>query len=119
MPSLKELLVAIPEASVSGNETVEVAAIAYDSRSVAPDTAFVAVRGHQRDGHEFIAQAIERGATTIVADNEEALQDLPDGVTKVLAPDTRLALANLACEFYGHPSREMTLVGVTGTNGKT
>jgi len=119
MPALKELLVAVPDARVSGNNAVEVAAIAYDSRSVAPDTAFVAVRGHQRDGHEFIPQAIERGATTIVADNEEALQNLPENVTTVLTPDTRLALANLACEFYGHPSREMTLVGVTGTNGKT
>jgi UDP-N-acetylmuramoyl-L-alanyl-D-glutamate--2,6-diaminopimelate ligase len=119
MPTLKELVVAVPEARIFGNENVEVAALAYDSRSVAPDTAFIAVRGHQRDGHEFIPQALERGATTIVADNEEALKDVPDQITKVLVPDTRLALANLACEYYGHPSREMTLVGITGTNGKT
>jgi UDP-N-acetylmuramoyl-L-alanyl-D-glutamate--2,6-diaminopimelate ligase len=119
MPSLKELLVAVPEAQIFGNDSVEVAALAYDSRSVAPDTAFIAVRGHQRDGHDYIPQALERGATTIIADNEEALKSVPDTVTRLLVPDTRLAMANLACEFYGHPSREMTLVGVTGTNGKT
>ncbi|HEX8833984.1 MAG TPA: UDP-N-acetylmuramoyl-L-alanyl-D-glutamate--2,6-diaminopimelate ligase, partial [Abditibacteriaceae bacterium] len=119
MPSLKELLVATPEARLIGNETIEVAALAYDSRSVAPDTAFIAIRGQLRDGHEFIAQAVERGATTIVADNEDAVRDLPDHVTSLIVPDTRLAMANLACEFYGHPSREMTLVGITGTNGKT
>lgn len=119
MPSLKELLVAVPEARVLGDENIEVSTLAYDSRQVAPGTGFVAVRGQAHDGHEFIPQALERGATAIVADNEAALSSLPPAATGVLVPDTRLALANLACEFYGHPSREMTLVGVTGTNGKT
>jgi UDP-N-acetylmuramoyl-L-alanyl-D-glutamate--2,6-diaminopimelate ligase len=119
MPSLKELLVAVPEARVLGDDNIEVSTLAYDSRQVAPGTGFVAVRGQAHDGHEFIPQALERGATAIVADNEEALASLPPGATGILVSDTRLALANLACEFYGHPSREMTLVGVTGTNGKT
>lgn len=119
MPSLKELLAELPQAQVRGDEKIEVAAIAYDSREVAPGSAFVAIRGLARDGHEFIHQAVERGATTIVADNEEALAALSEDVTGVLVPDTRQALAMLACEFYGHPSRELLLVGVTGTNGKT
>ena len=72
MPSLKELLIGLDEARVMGDENAEVAAIAYDSREVASGTAFVAVRGLVRDGHEFIPQAVERGATTIVADNEES-----------------------------------------------
>ena len=119
MPLLKELLAGAPEGIVRGDDTVEVAAIAYDSRAVAPDTAFVAVRGQQNDGHDFIAQAVEKGATVIVAEREETIRDLPKGITSLLVEDSRLALANLACEFYGHPSREMTLVGITGTNGKT
>jgi UDP-N-acetylmuramoyl-L-alanyl-D-glutamate--2,6-diaminopimelate ligase len=119
MPSLKELLTELPQAEVRGDEKIEVAALAYDSREVAPGSAFVAVRGFARDGHEFIPQAVERGAAIIVADNEAALAELPGHVTGVLVPDTRAALAFMACEFYGHPSREMLLVGVTGTNGKT
>jgi UDP-N-acetylmuramoyl-L-alanyl-D-glutamate--2,6-diaminopimelate ligase len=119
MPTLKELLAELPEAQVAGDENVEVVAIAYDSRQVSSGAAFVAIRGFERDGHEFIASAVERGAGVVVADNEQTLQKLPDFVTRVLVEDTRHALAMLACEFYGHPSRELTLVGVTGTNGKT
>lgn len=128
MPSLKELLASTPDAQIIRNggrvsldeaAPVEVAALAYDSREVAPETAFVCVRGQKRDGHEFIPQATEKGATTIVAEDESALLQLPSHVTGVLVKDSRLALANMACEFYSHPSREMLLVGVTGTNGKT
>lgn len=119
MPSLQELLTTLPEARVVGDGAAEVFALAYDSRQVAVGTAFVAVRGQQRDGHEFIEQAVARGATVIVADNEEAVRDLPETITRVFVPDTRHALALLACEFYGNPSRELFLVGVTGTNGKT
>jgi UDP-N-acetylmuramoyl-L-alanyl-D-glutamate--2,6-diaminopimelate ligase len=119
MPFLKELLNGTPEARVRGDENADVAAIAYDSRQVGPGTAFVCVRGHTSDGHDFVPQAIERGATVIVAQDENAVAHLPENITVVLVPDTRRALANLAAEFYGHPSREMTLVGVTGTNGKT
>jgi UDP-N-acetylmuramoyl-L-alanyl-D-glutamate--2,6-diaminopimelate ligase len=119
MPTLKELLLELPGARVEGDANIEVAAIAYDSRQVSTGAAFVAIRGFERDGHEFIASAVERGASVIVADNEAALQKLPDSVTRVLVNDTRHALAMMACEFYGHPSRELTMVGVTGTNGKT
>ena len=119
MPSLKELTVTLPEARIIGSDATEVAAIAYDSREVGPGTAFVCIRGQNRDGHTYIAQAVERGAGTIVADNLESLANLPATVTGVVVPDTRVALASMACEFYGNPSREMLLVGITGTNGKT
>jgi UDP-N-acetylmuramoyl-L-alanyl-D-glutamate--2,6-diaminopimelate ligase len=119
MPKLQELLQELPEAHVIGNADVEVSSLAYDSRQVSSGAAFVSIRGLIRDGHEFIPLALERGASVIVADNQAALENLPDGVTGVLTPDTRRALALLACEFYGQPSRELLLVGVTGTNGKT
>lgn len=119
MPLLKELLVELPQAQIKGDPDCEVVAIAYDSREVAAGAAFVAIRGYTVDGHDFIAPAVERGARVIVADNEAALQNLAPDVTGVLVPDTRAALAMMACEFYGHPSRELMMVGVTGTNGKT
>ena len=119
MPLLKELLIGLDDVRVVGDENAEVAAMAYDSRMVSPGTAFVAVRGHERDGHTYIDQAVARGASVIVADNEESVRDLPENITRVFTPDTRRALALLGCEFYEHPSHELFLVGVTGTNGKT
>jgi len=119
MPKLQELLQELPQARIRGNADVEVSSLAYDSRQVSSGAAFVCIRGLVRDGHEFIPVALERGASVIVVDHDEALETLPEDVTGVIVPDTRRALALLACEFYGHPSREMLLVGVTGTNGKT
>ena len=86
MPSLKELMVALPDARVYGDDAVEVAAIAYDSRQVAPETTFVCIRGQQANGHDFIPQAIERGATAIVLDDEKLLTELPQQVTGILVP---------------------------------
>jgi len=119
MPSLKELLQSLPEVEIIGDENQNIAAVNYDSREVQPGSAFVCILGVARDGHEFAPAAVERGATVVVAQNREAVEDLPAHVTRVFVPDTRRALALMACEFYGHPSREMMLVGVTGTNGKT
>ena len=119
MPLLKELLQSLPDAEIQGDANQNIAAVNYDSREVQPGSAFVCILGVARDGHEFAAAAVERGATVVVAQNREAVADLPAHVTKVFVSDTRRALAMMACEFYGHPSREMTLVGVTGTNGKT
>lgn len=119
MPALKELLTELPQARVLGDIESEVAAIAYDSREVSAGAAFVAIRGYERDGHDYIVSAIERGAHVIIAEKEESVRDLPPEITRVIVPDTRFALAMMACEFYGHPSRELTLIGVTGTNGKT
>ena len=99
-------------------ETIaEVAGITADSREVVPGGCFVAVRGVAVDGHRFIGSAMEKGATIIVA--EELPAELPAGVVGVRVPDSRAALGHLASRFYGDPSDELTLVGVTGTNGKT
>jgi UDP-N-acetylmuramoyl-L-alanyl-D-glutamate--2,6-diaminopimelate ligase len=89
--------------------------VAYDSRAVTRGNVFVALKGVHADGATFARQAVERGAVAVVAE-----QPLPDLSVPVLqASDARLALAELAADFYGHPSGRLRVVGITGTNGKT
>ena len=90
--------------------------VAYDSRAVTPGQVFVALKGQHADGTAFARQAIERGAAAIVSE-----QPAPDGVHVpwAIVEDARLALAVLAAAFYRDPSREMRVIGITGTNGKT
>lgn len=95
---------------------VMVTAVAYDSRRVVPGAVFVALKGVKADGVAFAEQALSRGAAAIVA---ETPTPEGKGSTWLRVSDARLALALLGAEFYGHPSREMPVVGVTGTNGKT
>lgn len=87
--------------------------VAYDSRAVLPGSAFVAVTGFKRDGAEFAAQAMSRGASLVVAEREIS------GYPTVVVPNARISLAGLAVAVYGDPSAEMEVYGVTGTNGKT
>jgi UDP-N-acetylmuramoyl-L-alanyl-D-glutamate--2,6-diaminopimelate ligase len=89
--------------------------IAYDSRTVQAGNVFVALKGVRADGTTYARQAVERGAIAVVAE-----QPLPDiGAPVIQAADARLALAELAADFYGRPSERMRVVGITGTNGKT
>lgn len=94
-----------------------VSALTADSRQVVPGAVFVAVRGPVSDGHDYIGAAIERGASVIVA--EELPVSGHSGVTFVKVANSAVALGYLASEWYGNPSRHLTLIGVTGTNGKT
>ena len=93
-----------------------VTGVVHDSRAASPGTVFVAIRGHRADGATFAHDAIARGASAVVAETPA-----PAGVTVpwLVTADARLALAELAEVFHGHPSRELVVVGVTGTNGKT
>ncbi len=91
--------------------------IVFDSRKATAGTVFVAIRGEKADGHNFITQAIKQGCTDIVC--EEKPKEVIDGVNYTVVADTHKVLGELASEYYGHPSRELKLVGVTGTNGKT
>ena len=93
-----------------------VTGITCDSRQVQPGSLFVAVNGTRMNGAEFAADAVERGAAAVVS--EQAL-DLPEGAIQFKVKDTRRALAALATAFYGRPSHDLAVVGVTGTNGKT
>lgn len=114
---LKELLHAIPVLQVVGPLEVEVDAIAFDSRKVQQGTLFVAVRGVHTDGHLFVGKAVEGKAVAVVV--EELPEHTDDAVTYVQVSDSAYALGVLAANFYGNPSQELKLVGVTGTNGKT
>ena len=114
--TLKELLTGLEGCRVSGDDQLTVPAVAYHSQDVVPGSVFVALKGARTDGHRFLDAALNRGARVIVTE-----QDLtpPPGVTVVRVPDARLDLAHLSAAFYRHPSRELVLVGITGTNGKT
>jgi len=113
---LKDLIESIETQEIIGPETAEILGIAYDSREVKAGWLFVAVSGHQVDGAQFITEAVSRGAPAVVSENQ---LDLGSGVTHIRVPHARRALAELANVFYGDLSRAMTVVGVTGTNGKT
>jgi UDP-N-acetylmuramoyl-L-alanyl-D-glutamate--2,6-diaminopimelate ligase len=115
--SLKDLVAALPHAEVRGDPSVLVEAITCDSRQVIPGSLFVAYRGVTLDGHEFIPQALAKGAVAIVAEAE--LEWIGGQVPLVLVPDSREALAYLSAAWYGFPARQLTVVGVTGTDGKT
>ncbi|MDN3642540.1 UDP-N-acetylmuramoyl-L-alanyl-D-glutamate--2,6-diaminopimelate ligase [Lutimonas halocynthiae] len=117
MKKLKDILYGVSVESVKGSTDISIAAVAFDSRKVVSDTLFVAQKGLLFDGHTFIATAIEKGAAVVVC--QDLPVEMPDGVTFVQVIDANEALAILASNFYDNPSSELTLVGVTGTNGKT
>jgi UDP-N-acetylmuramoyl-L-alanyl-D-glutamate--2,6-diaminopimelate ligase len=112
---LKTLLATIPVREIIGPSDRAVESIAYDSRRVQRNGLFVAMRGEKSDGHDFIGQAIEKGASVIVAEREET----HPRATCVVVENTRPALADLAAKFYGFPAQKLKLAAVTGTNGKT
>jgi UDP-N-acetylmuramoyl-L-alanyl-D-glutamate--2,6-diaminopimelate ligase len=103
---------------VIGDRERAVNGITIDSRSVSPGDCFVAIRGEHSNGHDFVMQAIERGASVVVVEAAHRL-DVPLSTTAVHVPDTRRALSAIAAGFYGQPSHALSVIGVTGTNGKT
>jgi UDP-N-acetylmuramoyl-L-alanyl-D-glutamate--2,6-diaminopimelate ligase len=113
-----ELAARVEGARISGNPDVKVRGIAHDSREVKPGDLFACLVGGTFDGHRFAPEAVARGAAALLAGEDRAFP-LPEGVPAILVSDTRRALPLLAAALYGNPSRDMKLVGVTGTNGKT
>jgi UDP-N-acetylmuramoyl-L-alanyl-D-glutamate--2,6-diaminopimelate ligase len=112
---LKTLVAAISPRQIIGPLDRVVESIAYDSRRVQRNGLFVALRGEKSDGHQFVEQAVEKGATVIVTEHEVQ----SPRATCVVVDDTRSALADLAAIFYERPARRLKLAAVTGTNGKT
>ncbi len=120
---LSELLNNISVIQVAGSpEKVEVKSITVDSREVHPGCIFVAIKGFKQDGHKFIPQAVSKGASAIVLDNNDAEFDhlfKNNDVVKILVHNSRKTLAQLADALYNSPSQKLNLIGVTGTKGKT
>ena len=115
MKLFSELLEETPVREVHGDAGI--GALTYDSRSAGPGSCFFAVAGTQCDGHDFIPAAVAQGAAAVVC--ARLPERLADGVAYAVVDDSAGAMADMAAAFYGHPSRELKLVGVTGTNGKT
>ena len=117
MMKLSQILSGTPVPCPAGKGDIPVTLVCSDSRQVRPGCAFVAIRGSRCDGHDFIPEAIRNGASVIVCEQD---YDAPQGDAVILKTgDTRLALALMASNYYGRPSEKLTLVGITGTNGKT
>ena len=114
---LKDLLEGVIYRMIQGNLETEIASLHFDSRKVGEKDLFVAQRGVHVDGHVFIERAIAAGAVAVVC--EQLPERLVEGVTYLEVDDTACVLGILAANYYGNPSRELKLVGVTGTNGKT
>jgi UDP-N-acetylmuramoyl-L-alanyl-D-glutamate--2,6-diaminopimelate ligase len=110
-----DALLAGLDVRIHGDSSTEISELACHSQQVKPGALFVALRGTQTDGHRFLKQAIEAGAAAVLI--EEAPEGL--GVPAAVVPDSREALAEVAARFFGDPGAEITLIGVTGTNGKT
>lgn len=114
---LKELLKNAGKYEIYGNDGIEISDIEIDSRKIKKDNAFIAIRGTQADGHNYIEKAIELGASTIIC--EKIPETVTEGVTYVTFNNTEDVVGNIATTFYGNPTEKLDLVGVTGTNGKT
>ena len=111
------LLDALADKRVLGQLPAEIRGVAYDSRKVAPGEIFVAIPGLKQDGRRYVEDALARGATAVVLEGADLLEGR--SVARVLVGSARAALARLADAYFGHPSGSLTVIGITGTNGKT
>jgi UDP-N-acetylmuramoyl-L-alanyl-D-glutamate--2,6-diaminopimelate ligase len=117
MKTLKELITLISPLEIKGNTDVLVPAISINSSSIKEGSLFVAIKGEKLDGHAFINEAIEKGAKVIIHEND--IEGPKDEIVYVKVADTHEACGIIASNFYDNPSKNLKLVGVTGTNGKT
>ena len=116
---LEAMLESVPNTRVIGNRDVEISHLVADSRQVKPGGLFFALRGQRSDGHLYLQQAIDGGAAALVVEKSAALPVMEKAIPIVKVEDSRMALGWFADRFYGHPSLQLCLIGVTGTNGKT
>jgi UDP-N-acetylmuramoyl-L-alanyl-D-glutamate--2,6-diaminopimelate ligase len=113
---LTEIIQTVKPLAIDGPLDRDITGITYDSRRVMPGNLFVAVRGERTDGHRFVEAAIDRGATAVVLERECGFNPR---ATRIKVADTRRTMALASASFYNHPSQQLKVVGVTGTNGKT
>lgn len=120
---LTNILSGLEGLKVKGSLEVEISQIRNSSNEIEKGDMFIAIDGFETDGHQYIPEAIAKGAKVIMAQadkvTKEMVKGLPEDVTFILAPDTRYAIAICSCNFYQNPSRKLKLIGITGTKGKT
>jgi UDP-N-acetylmuramoyl-L-alanyl-D-glutamate--2,6-diaminopimelate ligase len=119
---VNDIIGELKDFTIAGDRDREIRGLTFDSRQVKPGYLFAAIRGQEADGHRFIPLALEAGASVIVAEEDPSpgiSEDRLEDLTWIRTSSSRLALALMAAAWYDHPSRELHLVGVTGTNGKT
>ena len=114
--TVKQLLEDLQYTLVQGTVDREVSELVYDSRKALQDGIFVCISGAVRDAHDFAAEVVEKGITTLVVEKDV---EVPEHVTVIKVEDTRYALACLSAAYFGHPARELKTIGITGTKGKT
>lgn len=112
---LSKLICELEYKCINNNTDVEITGICYDSKKIAPGNIFVCIPGYITDGHSFINEAVGKKAAAIIAEKEVETEDIP----VITVNDARKALAVVSAAFYSHPEREVKVIGVTGTNGKT
>lgn len=113
---LRELLNEVEYTLVQGSEELEIAALCYDSRKVVPGSVYVCIPGTVVDGHDFIEKAIQAGASAIVVSKDVIV---PNEITVIQVADARLGLALMSAAFFRHPAKQLKVIGITGTKGKT
>ncbi len=118
---LKKLLIGIENFKSKGNMELDIKKVECNSKKVVPNSLFIAIKGYDFDGHEYISEAVENGAVAVMLDMSADFKKIkiPSGVTVIITDDTRKALARVSCNYFGNPSRYFKLIGVTGTKGKT
>ena len=104
---------------LQGSLETEVRDVIYDSRKIAPETMFVCMVGAVTDGHKYIPDAIDKGASVIVLEREEEAAQIPENITVLKVASARLALALMSAALFDHPARKLVTIGLTGTKGKT
>ena len=117
MKKLQDILYSVAIESIVGSTAIEVESIEFDSRKVKKEALFIAQKGVVTDGHEFISSALSNGAVAIIC--EQLPEECKKGIVYVVVENASKALGQVAANYYDNPSQKLSLVGVTGTNGKT
>ncbi len=115
---LSSILEGVSYKCVQGTIHKEIQGVSYDSRKVEQDSVFICIEGAQVDGHQYAQEVVDGGATVLIVSKEVTVETEVD-LTILLVPDTRYALACLSAAYFGHPARELKVIGITGTKGKT